>query len=250
MMAREIIVVASAYGPDQVRQAGGQRELLPTIAASGADGVEIRRELLTPDELGTLSQLAHSITAQGLFPCYSVPEGLFLSGGHVNPQLSDFLLEARQLQARWVKFSLGEYQPGVSLTCLASQLAKAPVPVVVENDQTHAGKLAPMQSFWQAAQALHLPVHLTFDMANWLWTGETPEIAAQALASGVSYIHVKAAIPHNGQYRAIALNEAPPDWMALLRQLPPDAPRGIEFPLTGEDLVAVTRHYVSLLREV
>ena len=34
----------------------------------------------------------------------------------------------------------------------------------------------------------------------------------------------------------------------LLRQLPNDAPRGIEVPLEGEDLLAVTRHYVSLLR--
>ncbi|CCJ90415.1 Epimerase KguE [Cronobacter turicensis 564] len=27
------------------------------------------------------------------------------------------------------------------------------------------------------------------------------------------------------------------------------APRGIEFPLEGRDLTAVTRHYVNLLRE-
>ncbi|OAT77085.1 hypothetical protein A9B99_07165 [Mangrovibacter phragmitis] len=249
-MAREIIVVASAYGQDQVRQAGGQSGLLPTIAAAGADGIEIRRELLSPQELDTLSQLAHSITAQGLFACYSVPHGLFTSGGQVNPQLPTFLLEARQLQARWIKFSLGEYQPGISLSGLNSQLAGSPVPVVVENDQTSAGKLAPMQSFWQAAQAEHLPVRLTFDMANWLWTGETPAIAAQFLANGVSYIHVKAAILHHNRYRAIAPDEASPDWMALLRQLPSDVPRGIEFPLAGKDLAAVTRHYVAQLREV
>ncbi|PIJ56906.1 epimerase, partial [Erwinia sp. OLMDLW33] len=28
-----------------------------------------------------------------------------------------------------------------------------------------------------------------------------------------------------------------------------DVPRAIEFPLEGADLVAVTRHYVDLLRE-
>ena len=38
-------------------------------------------------------------------------------------------------------------------------------------------------------------------------------------------------------------------WQALLDQLPADAPRGIEFPLEGPDLTAVTRHYVNLLRE-
>ena len=45
-----------------------------------------------------------------------------------------------------------------------------------------------------------------------------------------------------------ALDEAKADWRDLLRQLPDNAPRGIEFPLEGEDLLAVTRRYVSLLR--
>ena len=37
--------------------------------------------------------------------------------------------------------------------------------------------------------------------------------------------------------------------LALLKTLPDDVPRGIEFPLEGQDLTAVTRHYVELLRE-
>jgi len=34
-----------------------------------------------------------------------------------------------------------------------------------------------------------------------------------------------------------------------LDTLPADVPRGIEFPLEGQDLAAVTRRYVELLRE-
>lgn len=45
-MKTEIIVVTGAYGTDTVKQHGGQRALLPIIAGAGADGVEIRRELL------------------------------------------------------------------------------------------------------------------------------------------------------------------------------------------------------------
>ncbi|HGY5777437.1 TPA: sugar phosphate isomerase/epimerase, partial [Serratia marcescens] len=37
-------------------------------------------------------------------------------------------------------------------------------------------------------------------------------------------------------------------WRDLLARLPNDAPRGIEFPLQGDDLEAVTRHYVNILR--
>ncbi|HAS1121535.1 TPA: sugar phosphate isomerase/epimerase, partial [Enterobacter cloacae] len=39
-MGRKIMVVTAAYGADQVRQAGGQRAMLPVIAGAGADGVE------------------------------------------------------------------------------------------------------------------------------------------------------------------------------------------------------------------
>jgi hypothetical protein len=42
---------------------------------------------------------------------------------------------------------------------------------------------------------------------------------------------------------------ADPRWLALLKTLPDDVTRGIEFPLEGQDLTAVTRHYVELLRE-
>ena len=73
--------------------------------------------------------------------------------------------------------------------------------------------------------------------------------AARHLAPAVSYIHVKAAEPHHSQFRAVPPDEASGRWLALLDNLPADAPRGIEFPLTGHDLTAVTRRYVNLLRE-
>ncbi len=34
-MSRKIMVVTAAYGADQVRQAGGQRAMLPVIAGAG-----------------------------------------------------------------------------------------------------------------------------------------------------------------------------------------------------------------------
>lgn len=52
--------------------------MLPIIAEAGADGVEIRRELLTDAELHTLSTVASAIEIFGLLACYSAPEPLFL----------------------------------------------------------------------------------------------------------------------------------------------------------------------------
>jgi hypothetical protein len=60
-MARKIIVVTAAYGNDHVKALGGQSAVLPFIAGSGADGVEIRRELFSADELNRLPELAATI---------------------------------------------------------------------------------------------------------------------------------------------------------------------------------------------
>ena len=248
-MARKIIVVTAAYGNYHVKALGGQSAVLPFIAGSGADGVEIRRELFTPDELSRLAELAADIVRRGLLVCYSAPEALFAADGSLNPRLSDFLLEAQTLNALWLKLSLGHFSHHDDLEALREILQESGMALVVENDQTDCGQLAPMQRFKAACRVNQLPITLTFDMGNWLWVGDSPEEAARHLAPAVSYIHVKAAEPHHSQFRAVPPDEASARWLALLNNLPADAPRGIEFPLTGHDLTAVTRRYVKLLRE-
>ena len=248
-MARKIIVVTAAYGNDHVKALGGQSAVLPFIAGSGADGVEIRRELFTPDELSRLAELAADIERRGLLVCYSAPEALFAADGSLNPRLSDFLQEVQTLNALWLKLSLGHFSHHDDLEALREILQESGMALVVENDQTDCGQLAPMQRFKAACRVNQLPITLTFDMGNWLWVGDSPEEAARHLAPAVSYIHVKAAEPHHSQFRAVPPDEASARWLALLNNLPADAPRGIEFPLTGHDLTAVTRRYVKLLRE-
>lgn len=248
-MKRKIIVVTAAYGNEQIRALGGQQAVLSTIAEAGADGVEIRRELLSQAELDQLPALASAIEAHNLLACYSAPEPLCLEDGVLNPKLPALLQEARTLNAQWLKVSLGHYQQKAELERLRDWLDTSGMALVVENDQTECGQLAPMQRFHAACKVLNLPVSLTFDTGNWLWVGDSPEEAARYLAPAVSYIHVKAAVPHHDHFRAVPPDQADERWLSLLNQLPPDAPRGIEFPLEGDDLTAVTRHYVNLLRE-
>ena len=76
-MARKIIVVTAAYGNDHVKSLGGQAAVLPFIANAGADGVEIRRELCSAEELNALPSLAATIERHGLLACYSAPQALF-----------------------------------------------------------------------------------------------------------------------------------------------------------------------------
>lgn len=249
-MKREIVVVTAAYGSERVKQLGGQAALLPIIAESGADGVEIRRELLTDKELQTLPALAERIARHQLFTLYSVPEGLFSDNGDLNPGLETRLAEAGALKARAVKFSLGGYRAGYDLRELNASLRGRPVQVVVENDQTKAyGVLPPLQAFFTDVRQSGSPIRMTFDMANWRWVDEDANQAAVRLAEYVGYIHVKAAQQRNRQWHAVDLDNSDGSWRSLLALLPQQAMRGIEFPLVGQDLTAVTRHYVNLLRE-
>ena len=108
-MARKIIVVTAAYGHDCIKELGGQSAVLPFIAGSGADGVEIRRELFSADELKQLPALAATIERHNLLACYSAPEALFEANGALNPRLPALLREAQTLNALWLKLSLGHF---------------------------------------------------------------------------------------------------------------------------------------------
>lgn len=248
-MSREIIVVTGAYGTDTVQQLGGQTALLPIIADAGADGVEIRRELFSAQELENLPALAQAIEQQQLFAVYSAPEALFTPQHTLNPNLPALLAEAQTLNARQLKLSLGHYQPGFDFTELKVALEQHPVSLVVENDQTpDCGILSLLNAFFHAAEDNRLPVSMTFDMANWHWVGQDAFAAADRLARHVSYVHVKAATHSLKGWRAVALDDSDGKWRDLLTRLPLDAPRGIEFPLQGDSLEDVTRYYVNLLR--
>lgn len=249
-MSTEIIVVTGAYGRQQVAAAGGQQALLPVIAQAGASGVEIRRELFSAQELSQLSALSAAIQQHGLTAYYSVPEPLFTTAGTITPNLQTFFAEAGALNARLLKFSAGYPADNIAAEQVAEQLAASPVPVTVENDQTDSGTISAMRDFFSRFGQVPAIAGMTFDTGNWYWTGESPLRACQALSACVSYIHLKAVRKDKYGFRAVP--PAPDDehWQTLLAALPANVPRGIEFPLAGEDLVAVTRHYVDLFRHV
>ncbi|WP_053141098.1 sugar phosphate isomerase/epimerase family protein [Erwinia billingiae] len=248
-MEREVIVVTAAYGREKIAALGGQQAVVPIVAAAGADGVEIRRELFSDKELQTLPALGKAIADARLTAFYSVPEALFTEQGVLNPHLDRHLAEAEQLNAQRLKYSLGHYQCGFDASALREKLAGQPVQLVVENDQTDCGTLAALEGYAQDGGDARADSGLTFDMGNWLWVGDEPIAAAQRLSPYVTYIHVKAAARNGHAWQAVALDDADNLWRETLALLPREVPRGIEFPLEGDDLVAVTRHYVDLLKE-
>lgn len=247
-MERKIIVVTAAFGAEVVHQAGGQRYFIPIIAQSGADGVEIRRELLSLAVDQELVDLKLLIDAQGLFSYYSVPESLFTAPGTINPRLEHFQREAALLNARAIKFALGAGAGAYSSEQLAAQLSDCSIPLLIENDQTATGKIQPMLDYFSHYHPLPTVQGMTFDMANWLWVGESPCKAAAQLAPFVSYCHVKAAVQVEASWQAISLDQSQGEWRSLLSMMPEGVPLGIEFPLEGRDIAERAHYYVGLLR--
>ncbi|WP_280552857.1 sugar phosphate isomerase/epimerase [Halomonas sp. 25-S5] len=244
------MVATSAYGHAAITT-HGQAAVLPWLNAAGADGVEIRRELL-PAGFTDFIGLGRACADQGLAVVYSAPSGLWETD-RLAATLDQCLDEAAALGAIAIKVCLGHY-PGGSLAdwpALRERLAAAP-PLLVENDQTpEGGTLEPLAACLEDATAAGCPLGMTFDIGNWHWTDGDPMAAARRLGPFVRYLHCKgvvldgvnlrASVPDDGELSA---------WRALLTHLPAGLTRAIEYPLQGQDLVAITTEQLARLRRL
>ena len=241
-----VLISLSSFGAAEIGR-HGQLWCAQLARAAGADSVEVRGELLR-DPASELPAMA------GLASVYSSPEGLWAEGGWLDSAaLARGIAAATTLGARRLKMSIGDFGPAShgSLWGLKVQLAETRVELVIENDQSvAAGTLAALQAFFDAADRAGLELGMTFDMGNWHWVGECPLQAAQALGRRVRYVHCKGVQRLPAKWVAVPLADSVAPWRAVLRALPADVPRAIEYPLVGDDLQAVTRGQITLIRSL
>lgn len=252
------IVVASAYGLEQVR-AAGQARALGWARSAGADGFEVRRELFgaepKAEDLDALRRLAGCVDHFTLV--YSAPQALFEDGEPATEALSRLLQEAQHLGAKALKLQLGAIGEDVEFDACAQRLRDTSVRVLVENGQERVGgRIDDFIHFFAALDsnpAWRDAVGMTLDIGNWYWTGESTAIACKALADHVEYVHCKGVASHPGHrsgWRAVPPHEGQGNWREWLASLPPGLPRGMEFPIVGGDPVAATRAHLAALRAV
>ena len=247
-----VLISLSSYGAAEVRR-HGQLWFTRLAHEAGADGVEVRGELLV-DAASELSALAHAVREAGLQVVYSSPEGLWRDDGALDEgALARAVEAAAVLGAPRMKMSIGGFgrESAASLATLKQRLHGGEIELLIENDQTaSAGTLGALRAFLARTADAGLPLRLTFDMGNWHWTGECPLQAAQSLAAHVSYVHCKGVQRQPQRWVAVPLAESAAAWRAVLRALPADVPWAIEYPLVGEDLLATTRSAVQQLRAI
>ncbi|HEX7385100.1 MAG TPA: TIM barrel protein [Burkholderiaceae bacterium] len=239
-----LIVSLSCFGADAVR-ARGQPWFAQLAREAGADGVEVRGELLVDAE-----RELDALGASGLVRAHSSPEGLWSRDGSLDLDALDrALAAARRLKAPRLKMSIGGYAAPAGFDALGARLAAAGIELLIENDQTAAaGSLPALQRVFGAADAAGLALGMTFDLGNWHWVGEDPLAAARALAGRVRYVHVKGVQRERARWVAVAPADSVAPWRALLRALPAALPWAIEYPLAGDDLLATTREQLALVR--
>jgi hypothetical protein len=241
-----VLVSLSSFGAAEVGR-HGQLWFAKLALAAGADSVEVRGELLREPE-------AELASMRGLASVYSSAELLWKDDGTWDSGALDRGLHAAQvLGAARLKMSIGGFDSVASQTlpALRQRLKGQQVELVIENDQTvSAGTLPALQAFFKTVDQAGFSLGMTFDMGNWHWLGECPIAAAVALASRVRYVHCKGVQRTPGKWIAVRLEESMAPWRTLLRALPDDVPRAIEFPLGGDDLLAVAREQIALLRSL
>jgi len=225
---------------------------------AGADGFELRRELLPPtmqlDEIRSLRTLLEAFPSP---PAYSIPRPLFTAERFEQTPLLEALSEAHSFGCHLVKFSPGSMEPAeASLVALRALLSawKGEMPglmVTVENDQSAASSdLAKWARFFEQAASLDCPIGMTFDLGNWTCVGIDTVEAAQTLGCYVVYVHAKSVERKNGQCISQPIRAASAHHPALA-SLAADAPRAIEFPITAANddiLISTLRTYTARLR--
>ena len=245
-----ILISLSSFGAAEVRR-HGQLWFMHLARQAGADGVEVRGELLVDAER-ELPELAAAAQEAGLQLVYSSPEGLWSDDGELDsPALERGLAAAARLGAPRLKMAIGGFGPSSleSLRRLRARLADTSIELVIENDQTAgAGTLGALRTYFAEARDSGLATGMTFDMGNWHWTGECPLQAAQALAPEVRYVHCKGVQRRPRSWVAVPLADSAAPWRAVLRAMPPGLPWAIEYPLVGDDLLQTTRGQIDQLR--
>ena len=239
-----VLISLSSFGAAETGR-HGQLWCSQLAKAAGADSVEVRGELLR-DPANELPALA------GLASVYSSPEGLWAEGGWLDSAaLKRGIAAATRVGAKRLKMAIGDFQPSShgSLWGLKVELSQTRVELLIENDQTvRAGTLPALQTFFDVADRAGVELGMTFDMGNWHWVGECPLQAAQAFGRRVRYVHCKGAqrLPH--KWVAVPLGDSVAPWRTVLRALPADVPHAIEYPLVGDDLLAVARTHIDFIR--
>lgn len=223
----------------EIRSGHTQAELFYKLKElPGAEGVEIRRELML-DREREVPAIREANKAYGLDIIYSAPVTLYKDGRPDLRNLIDCAEEGAAMGAKILKLSTGAVDYSFpdkvvqALKAVLEILSFYELELTLENDQTECGgSLQSMSRVTQLCAENLLPVGCTFDAGNWLYVHEDPFAAARKLSFHVSYFHLKDVRQTEKGLEAVTPGKGFLDWKKLLQLMPQQTPIGLEFQIS------------------
>lgn len=254
-----IYICANALARDGMRGGMPLDTAIRLAREAGADGFELRRELLpgelTSDDLRRIREALAAVPAPSF---YSISQPVFLHGRVERESVMYALAEARALGCRLVKFAPGDtlrpdeaaFDALCAMLTAAEDLAPGML-ISLENDQTPvSADLGMWARLFERAEARHCALGMTFDLGNWACLDVDVTRAARTLGRYVVYVHAKAVRRKGNAWVSVPFRKAAIPH-PVLAYLPQHTPRAIEFPVLVDEydaLLEKLRAYVTWLR--
>ncbi|SFB20284.1 MULTISPECIES: sugar phosphate isomerase/epimerase [unclassified Bacillus (in: firmicutes)] len=232
---RKVIIPLNAFNTNSVKE-NGHGDFVPFIKEIGAQGIEVRKELLTPRDY-PLEKLKQHIQEHELYTVFSAPVELWSEDGKLNHEpLKEIVTEVHQLEPNLLKLPLGHYQNQSDLAQVKEFMEQLPkgTKLMIENDQTlHGGNVQHLKDFFENALKQDLDVTMTFDVGNWLFTNENVFEALHKLKPYVQYVHLKHV--EEQESGLVTLPMPLHEKNEVLEAFPQHLPIALEFPLERDD---------------
>lgn len=223
------LVFNALVAQEKINNGCKQSELFDYIISLGFKKIEVRREYFQDINKET-KEIGRLAKDKNLDILYSIPDVIFFQGGNFNKSISNYLKEAEEMNASFIKLTIGDYKNESQLKELEF-INNKDINFTVENDQTNlSGKIHNILKFLEDVKSKKINISYTFDLGNFAYVNENEEEAAKKLNQFVSYIHLKNVKKQYGNLLATSLEKGAINWKKVLDILPKDVPIAIEYP--------------------
>lgn len=232
------LVFNTLVAQEKINNGRKQSELFDYIISLGFKKIEVRREYFQDINKET-KEIGRLAKDKNLDILYSIPDVIFFQGGNFNKSISNYLKEAEEMNASFIKLTIGDYKNKSQLKELEF-INNKDINFTVENDQTNlSGKTHNILKFLEDVKSKKINISYTFDLGNFAYVNE--EEAAKKLNQFVSYIHLKNIKKQYGNLLATSLEKGVINWKKVLDILPKDVPIAIEYPSNNVEEILVDK---------
>lgn len=191
-----------------------QCNLIRKLVKEGFRNIEIRREYISDFEK-ELQEISDVVRENSVNLYYSIADSLFDDDKINQEKINEYYREAEIMNSKSIKLSVGNYTKisNNDEVFLKSLLSNDSIFIFVENDQTISnGKVEKIINFLNECKSKNISMKATFDIGNWLWTGENPKENAEILKEYVEYVHFKDVTIQKGRLTTVILGDGQVDY--------------------------------------